>query len=286
MCDISTENMEETKTLCEADAPAGTKITTHICDVSIESQINNFRDEVEDLHGSTINLLFNNAGIGGGGSFLLDDRVDWEKTFGICWYGVYYSCRAFVPMLVASDEGHIINTSSVNGFWASLGPTIPHTAYSAAKFAVKGFSEALINDLRLNAPHVSVSVVMPGHIGTDIAINSGNVLGKTAPLEMSEKEVSDLRERMMKVKTPMSEMIMNMSDDQIRQAMHDRGVQFRENAPLTAVQAATVVLDGVRADKWRILIGDDAHLLDERVRANPEKAYEEDFQGLVAGLED
>jgi NAD(P)-dependent dehydrogenase (short-subunit alcohol dehydrogenase family) len=286
MCDVSTENMLETKRLCESDAPAGTKITIHTCDVSSESQINNFRDEVEAAHGSTINLLFNNAGIGGGGSFLLEDRVDWEKTFGICWYGVYYSCRAFVPMLVSSSEGHIINTSSVNGFWASLGPTVPHTAYSAAKFAVKGFSEALINDLRLNAPHVSVSVVMPGHIGTDIAINSGKVLGKTAPLEMSEEEVRELRERMMKVQTPMSEMIMNMSDDQIRQVMHDRGVQFRDNAPVTAAQAATVILDGVRAEKWRILIGDDAHLLDERVRANPEKAYDEDFEGLSVGLEE
>lgn len=286
MCDVSAENMQETKSLCEADAPAGTNITSHICDVSIENQINRFRDEVEAAHGSIINLLFNNAGIGGGGSFLLEDRVDWERTFGICWYGVYFSCRAFVPMLVASDEGHIINTSSVNGFWASLGPTVPHTAYSAAKFAVKGFSEALINDLRLNAPHVRVSVVMPGHIGTDIAINSGKVLGKAAPLDMSEDEVRELRERMMKVKTPMSEMIMNMSDDQIRQAMHDRGIQFRDNAPVTAVQAATVILDGVRASKWRILIGEDAHILDERVRANPEKAYDEDFQGLSIGLED
>jgi NAD(P)-dependent dehydrogenase (short-subunit alcohol dehydrogenase family) len=110
-------------------------------------------------------MLFNNAGIGGGGSFLVDDRAEWERTFGVCWFGVYYCSRAFMPLLVASDEGYIVNTSSVNGFWASLGPNIAHTAYSAAKFAVKGFSEALINDLRVNAPHVKVAVVMPGHIG-------------------------------------------------------------------------------------------------------------------------
>lgn len=286
MCDVSADEMAETKSLCEKDAAVGTKITTHLCDVSVESQINQFRDEVEEQHGSTINLLFNNAGIGGGGSFLTDDRQDWEKTFGVCWYGVYYGCRAFVPMLVASSEGHIINTSSVNGFWASLGPTVPHTAYSAAKFAVKGFSEALINDLRINAPHVAVSVVMPGHIGTSIAINSGRILGKAAPLDMSEQEVRDLRQRMMNNAGSGSEAIMNMSDDQIRQAMHDRGIAFRDNAPLSAAQAATVILDGVRTGRWRILVGDDAHRLDERVRANPESAYEADFAGLSVGLED
>ena len=82
-----------------------------------------------------------------------------------------------MPLLVASDDGYLVNTSSVNGFWASLGPGNPHTAYSAAKFAVKGFSEALIEDFRVNAPHVKVAVVMPGHIGTDIVSNSRRVLG-------------------------------------------------------------------------------------------------------------
>lgn len=286
MCDVSAENMAETKSLCEGDAPSGTSITTHLCDVSVESEVNQFREEVEAQHGPVVNLLFNNAGIGGGGSFLMDERQDWEKTFGVCWYGVYYGCRAFVPMLVASDEAHVINTSSVNGFWASLGPTVPHTAYSAAKFAVKGFSEALINDLRINAPHVSVSVVMPGHIGTSIAINSGKVLGKSAPLDMSEQEVRELRERMMRSGGPMTEAIMNMSDDQIRQAMHDRGIQFRDNAPLSAKDASTIILDGVRSNTWRILVGEDAHQLDEKVRANPEMAYDLDFVGLSVGLED
>ncbi len=286
MCDVMTDTMAETRSLCEREAPAGTRVTTHVCDVSREDDIHRFRDEVEAAHGETVHLLFNNAGIGGGGSFLTDPREDWEKTFGVCWYGVYYGCRAFVPMLVRSDEGHIVNTSSVNGFWASLGPTVPHTAYSAAKFAVKGFSEALINDLRIHAPHVGVSVVMPGHIGTSIAINSGKVLGKSAPLDMSDGEVRELRERMMRASGSMSEAIMNMSDDQIRQAMHDRGVQFRDNAPLTAAQAAAIILDGVRQGRWRILVGEDARQLDERVRKNPESAYDPDFVGLSVGLED
>ena len=286
MCDVSAENMAETKSLCESDAPAGTVVTTHNCDVSVESEVNEFRNEVEAAHGSVVNLLFNNAGIGGGGSFLMDPREDWEKTFGVCWYGVYFGCRAFVPMLVASEEGHIINTSSVNGFWASLGPSVPHTAYSAAKFAVKGFSEALINDLRIHAPHVGVSVVMPGHIGTSIAINSGLILGKTPPLQMNEQEVRELRERMMRNGGPMTEAMMNMSDDQLKQAMHDRGIEFRDNAPLTAAQASAIILDGVRSNTWRILVGEDAHRLDNRVRADPESAYDLDFVGLSIGLED
>src|SRR5437667_251755 len=80
--------------------------------------------------------------------------------------------------LLAADAGHVVNTSSVNGFWASIGPTFPHTAYSAAKFAVKGFTEALITDFRLNAPHLRASVVMPGHIGTSIILNSGRYFGR------------------------------------------------------------------------------------------------------------
>ena len=96
----------------------------------------------------SIDLLINNAGIGAGGGFVAGDRAEWERTFAICWYGVYYGARTFMPLLVESAEGHIVNISSVNGFWASLGPGVPHTAYWAAKFAVKGFTEALISDLR------------------------------------------------------------------------------------------------------------------------------------------
>ena len=154
MCDVSDAGMAETRRLCEtAGLPQGLRVTTHIADVSDAAQIERFRDEVGEHHGTDkIHLLFNNAGIGGGGSMLTDTREQWEKTFNICWGGVYLMTRAFLPMLQQASEGHIINTSSINGFWASVGPNIPHTAYSAAKFAVKGFTEALMNDLKINAP--------------------------------------------------------------------------------------------------------------------------------------
>lgn len=276
-CDVLMENLEETKTLCQKVNP-DILVTLHQCDVSSEEAMNHFRDEVIAAHGDKINLLFNNAGIGGGGSFMNpEDRADWERTFNVCWYGVYYGCRAFIESLVNADESHIVNTSSINGFWASLGPNTPHTAYCSAKFAVKGFSEALVTDLRLNAPHVGVSVVMPGHIGTSIAINSGKVLGRPAALDMSEEDIKDIRERMMNSGGEMSEVVMNLSDDQIREFMHQRGIAFRDNAPTGAGEAATIILDGVKAGKWRILVGEDAHRLDERVRTNPESAYEASF---------
>ena len=276
-CDVLMDNLIETRDLCEADAP-GVKITLHECDVSSEEAMNWFRDEVVEEHGSKINLLFNNAGIGGGGSFVTDeDRADWERTFNVCWYGVYYGCRAFVPLLINADEGHVINTSSINGFWASLGPDTPHTAYCSAKFAVKGFSEALIIDLRMHAPHVKVSVVMPGHIGTSIAINSARVLGRPDALDLSEEDLKKIRERMMNSGGEMSEVVMNLSDDQIREVIHQRGLDFRDKAPTSASEATTIILDGVKAEKWRILVGDDAHRLDARVRSDPENAYERDF---------
>ena len=273
MCDVSEENMAQTKALAEQGAPRGTRVTTFLADVSVESQVLAFRDAVVREHETDhVHLLFNNAGIGGGGSFVDGEREEWEKTFEVCWSGVYYGARAFMPLLIASPEGHIINTSSVNGFWASLGPLTAHTAYSAAKFAVKGFTEALINDCRNNAPHVKVSLVMPGHIGTSIVINSGRILGRD-PKEMSDEQLEGARERMTKMGFPVE----GVTNDQIRQFMQQRAEEFRDDAPVTAAEAAKVILDGVRKEQWRILIGEDARVLDELVREAPEDAYEGSF---------
>lgn len=274
LCDVSLATMTETKALCEAEAPAGTRISLHLCDVSVEEQVLAFRDAALEAHGTDrIQLLFNNAGIGGGGSMLADDRADWDKTFGVCWGGVYYCTRAFLPLLVKSDAGYIINTSSVNGFWACLGPRTAHTAYSAAKFAVKGFSEALMVDMRLHAPHVKVAVVMPGHIGTSIVTNTNRVLGKAEIEDMPAEDVQRLRNLLQLRGLPVAD----MPDEQIRQAMAQMAVMFRENAPTTAARAATIILDGVRNEEWRILVGDDALALDKLVRSTPELAYEEKF---------
>ena len=289
MCDVSEANMAETASLCADDV----RVTAHRCDVSDEAQMNAFRDAVAEQHDTQhINLLFNNAGIGGGGEFVNGSREDWERTFGVCWYGVYYGCRAFMPMLVESEEGHVINTSSVNGFWATLGPGVSHTAYAAAKFAVKGFTEALVTDLRLNAPHVKASVVMPGHIGTSIAINSSSVLGHNSALDMTAEEVAQVRERMVRGGLPVG----NETDDHIRQMLHQRALDFRDNAPTSAAEAADIILNAVRDERWRVLVGDDAVRLDALVREFPEEAYEQSFlekvwqagdlQGITTGGDD
>ncbi|MCE2502433.1 MAG: SDR family oxidoreductase, partial [Dehalococcoidia bacterium] len=161
-CDVLEDNLAETRRLCEQEASQGRVISIHRCDVANEDEVNDFRDAVKSAHDTDhIDLLFNNAGIGGGSSFVDGNRDEWERTFNICWFGVYNCARAFIPLLVASSDAHMINTSSVNGFWASLGPQSAHSAYSAAKFAVKGFTEALVTDFANNAPHVKASVVMP-----------------------------------------------------------------------------------------------------------------------------
>jgi NAD(P)-dependent dehydrogenase (short-subunit alcohol dehydrogenase family) len=255
----------------EKEAPAGTRITAHLCDVSDEAQVNRFRDEVVSQHETDhVNLVFNNAGIGGGGSFVAGKRDEWDRTFGVCWGGVYNCSRAFVPLLVASDDGYLVNTSSVNGFWASLGPGVPHTAYSAAKFAVKGLSEALLEDFRVNAPHVKVAVVMPGHIGTEIVNNSRRILGAPEAENMAQEELDEFRASFARRGMPAD----GMADDDLRKLIGMFGDMFRDSAPLSAAQAATIILDGVRAGQWRILVGEDAKLLDEKVRADPIAAYE------------
>jgi NAD(P)-dependent dehydrogenase (short-subunit alcohol dehydrogenase family) len=275
MCDVSAEAMAETRALCEAEKlPQGLRVTTHVADVSIEDQLKRFRDELSQQQSTDkIHLLFNNAGIGGGGSLFSNSREQWERTFNICWGGVYLGVRTFLPMLLKADEGHIVNTSSVNGFWATIGTGVSHTAYSAAKFAVKGFTEALITDLRLNAPHIKCSVVMPGHIGTSIVANSRKIQSGNDSDTFSDKEIAQFRARVASTGADPSE----LTDDDIRTRMTDRARNFLEDAPTTAVQAAGIILDGVKADRWRILVGDDAHNIDARVRATPERAYEVDF---------
>jgi NAD(P)-dependent dehydrogenase (short-subunit alcohol dehydrogenase family) len=240
-CDLRREgSLSETLELATAAAAGGTHISTHICDVSDEAAVLRFRDEALIAHQTDhVDLVFANAAIGGGGSFINEPREQWERVFAVNWWGVYYTARAFLPLLIASPEGVLVNTSSVNGFWATLGPAWPHTAYSTAKFAVKGFTESLIEDLRTNAPHVRVALVMPGYIATNIVGNSMRAFGLTDEAEIEKANAG-----------------------------------WQENAPTSAAEAATIILDGVRSGEWRILVGEDAKQLDEFVRANPESAYD------------
>ena len=275
MCDVSEAGMAETRRLCEAAGlPQGLRVTTHLADVSDAAQVGRFRDEVADRHQTdAIHLLFNNAGLGGGGSMIAHNPEEWERTFNICWGGVYHCTRAFLPMLQQADAGHIVNTSSVNGFWGSVGPGVPHTAYSAAKFAVKGFTEALIADLKINAPHIKCSVVMPGHIGTSIAANSRKIHSGSDSDAITGRQIAFARARI----ASMGRDVSKMSDEDIGKLIAERERRFTENAPTSAAEAAAIILDGVKADRWRILVGPDAQIIDEMVRTSPERAYDTDF---------
>lgn len=250
MCDINEEDMQESQMHAMKTATQGVKVSTYVADVADAARIDAFREHVCKEHEiDHIHLLINNAGVGGGGSIVTnEDPQGWDRTFNICWYGVLNNVRTFMPMVVAADEGHIVNVSSVNGFWATIGPETPHTAYCASKFAVKGFTEALITDLAINAPHVKASVVCPGYIGTNIIKNSWRVHGSDLGGQATTEEEVD-------------EVLNN----------------WTSNAITTPDEAAKVILDGVKANNWRILIGPDAHALDEAVRQTPLEAYEPDF---------
>jgi NAD(P)-dependent dehydrogenase (short-subunit alcohol dehydrogenase family) len=240
-CDWNADTVANAAAAAQAGAPDGVLVSSHACDVADETQVQRFRDELLRQHAADhVDLVFNNAGIGGGGSFITSSREEWERTFAVDWWGVYYCTRTFLPLLIACGDGVLINTSSVNGFWASLGPRMPNNAYATAKFAVKGFSEALIEDLRTNAPQVRVAVVMPGHVGTDIIANTRRAHGWPEP----------------------------------RQLLARIEAGYREKAPLTAAAAAAIILDGVQSGTWRILVGQDAEALDAAVRARPEAAYD------------
>jgi NAD(P)-dependent dehydrogenase (short-subunit alcohol dehydrogenase family) len=254
-CDVRQAAAEETAALARAVAPDGTTVTAHACDVADEAQVARFRDEALAAHGAGnhgaanhVDLVFSNAGTGGAGSFINDPPEMWERVFAVDFWGVYHCARVFLPLLMKSPEGVLVNTSSVNGFWASLGAGIPHTAYSTAKFAVKGFSEALIEDLRISAPHVRVVLVMPGHVATNIVTNSLIAFG------VPEKDAMEA------------------------------GQGFYDTAPLSAAGAADVILDGVLSGAWRVLVGEDAHRLDQYVRTHPEDAYNyEKMSAVLSG---
>ncbi len=275
-CDWQQDAAAQTAELARAEAGSGPRVTSHACDVSVEEQVLQFRDEVLQQHSAThVDVVFSNAGIGGGASFVRDSREAWERTFAVDWWGVYYCARAFLPLLIASGDGVLVNTSSVDGFWATGGPGMPNTSYATAKFAVKGFTEALIEDLRINAPQVRVAVVMPGHVGTDIIANSRRAQGLPEPEAMTDEQVEDLipaRARIGLIRVGW--LPAEPSADDLRQVLTRAETDFREKAPLSAAQAATIILDGVRSGDWRILVGRDAGLLDEAVRARPEAAYD------------
>ena len=250
-CDLAPDTMAETAAIVVDQAP-DVRCLTRVVDVSVEADLVAFRDQiVAEFETDHVHALFNNAGIAGGGSMFTAERDSWEKTFDVDWGGVYLGCRTFLPLLANAPEGAVVNTSSVNGFYAAIGPDRPHTSYSAAKFAVKGFTEALQEDFKVNAPHLSAHVVMPGHIGTKIVSN-------TTRYQLHEPTPEE------------AEFLLEAAE------------RFETEAPMTAEEASRTILDAVTNGEWRILVGDDARALDEAVRADPEGAYRNNLFTLIS----
>ena len=285
-CDLNPDTIAVTAATTWAAAPPGVQVTSHVCDVSDEAQVQRFRDELLEQHASHhVDLVFSNAGIFGGASFVKDSREEWERTFNNNWRGVYYCARTFLPLLIASGDGVLVNTGSVAGFWATAGASAPITAYSASEFAIKGFSEALVEDLRSNAPQVRVVVVMPGLVNTDIGLNSRRILGLPEWEQLSDAQLLELIPAQGRaVLIGMGLLPEDFSADDLRQAIPRLKEEFRDQG-FSPAQAATIILDGVRSGAWRILVGDEAKMLDEQQRANPQAPFNyEDYAEMYLPL--
>ncbi len=160
LADVNEAGLEETRA-----SLSGVKTSLHIVNVADASRVATFAQEVLEQHGRA-NLLFNNAGVALGGRFSEVTLEDMHWLFDINFWGVVHGCQAFMPILKKEPFAHIVNTSSVFGIFAPPG----QTAYGAAKFAVRGFSESLRHELESSS--IRLSVVHPGGIKTAIARNA------------------------------------------------------------------------------------------------------------------
>jgi len=147
-----------------AALPGGAAATAHRLDVADREAVARFPDAIRAAH-DRLDLLCNNAGVAIGGTFLEAREADFEWLFSINFWGVVRMTRAFLPLLARSDDARIVNLSSIYGIVAPAG----QTAYSASKFAVRGFSNALRHELEDAGSTIGVTVVHPGGVATNIA---------------------------------------------------------------------------------------------------------------------
>jgi butyryl-CoA dehydrogenase len=164
LCDIDESGLSETVAQCSG---FGTKVTSSVVDVADRDAVYRWADEVMAEHG-TVNLIVNNAGVALGATVESMSYEDFEWLMNINFWGVVYGTKAFLPHLKASGEGHIANVSSVFGLIS-----VPsQSAYNAAKFAVRGFTDTLRMELEIERANVSVTTIHPGGIKTNIARNA------------------------------------------------------------------------------------------------------------------
>jgi short-subunit dehydrogenase len=213
----------------KAEIGSKVKVSTHRLDVSEPAQITGFAEAAIAAH-PTLNIVVNNAGVALLGQFHEIDQAQMEWLFNINFWGVVHGCRAFLPHLATRGEALIVNVSSILGIVATPG----QTAYAAAKFAVRGFSESLRHELQAAKSPVRVSIVHPGGISTNIARNS-----RMGSLVTDNARRAETIER------------------------------FDQLAKTTPEVAALRIAEGIEKNKPRILIGGDARFLDILQRLRP-----------------
>ena len=225
LSDINETGLAETAERARAH---GVRVTTKSLDVSDRPNVYAWADEVMAEHGR-VNLIFNNAGVALASTLEGVDYADFEWIVNINFWGVVYGTKAFLPHLKASGEGHVVNISSVFGIL-----TVPtQGAYNATKFAVRGFTEALRQELELAGSSVSATCVHPGGIRTNIARDS------------------------------------RVADNVARMISGDPRERFSKLFITSPEEAARVILRAVRRNKRRVLVGRDAHVIDAATRALP-----------------
>ena len=213
----------------EIAAMTSRKVTVHRVDVSEQEQIADFAKAAISAH-PALNILINNAGVALLGQFDEIDQAQMEWLFNINFWGVVHSTRAFLPHLATRPQGHIVNISSIYGIVAPPG----QTAYSSAKFAVRGFSESLRHELQTAKSPVRLSVVHPGGVKTNIVRN----MRMGAAITDNERRATAIE-------------------------------LFDQFAGTTPKDAALRIIAGIEKNRPRILIGNDARLMDLLQRFRP-----------------
>lgn len=219
--DIDTEGLAVTEERLKA---IGAPVKADRLDVTERDAFLLYADAVKE-HFGKVNQIYNNAGIGFIGDIEVTEFKDIERVMDVDFWGVVNGTKAFLPHLIASGDGHVVNVSSVFGLFAVPG----QAAYNSAKFAVRGFTEALRQEMALAKHPVKVTTVHPGGIRTAIARNASAAAGIDA------KELA---------------------------ATFDKKL-----ANTSPQRAAKIILDAVRKDRARVLVGPDAKILDLIVRA-------------------
>lgn len=229
LADVNAAGLEETR---QALASYGVRISTEVVNVAEREQVHAWADKVVAEHGK-VNLVFNNAGVAHAGTVEGSEYEEYEWITNINFWGVVYGTKAFLPHIKASGEGHVVNVSSVFGLFSQPGMS----AYNATKFAVRGFTESLRQELDMEGGAVSASCVHPGGIKTNIA--------RTARMNDSLAKVT------------------GQNANAARQQFNDQLLRT------TPDKAAQVIIRGVERDARRILIGADAHAIDVMLRVLP-----------------